>query len=493
LSFWKRITGRGRRRTGARRRPRRKARRRAVDSRAATWVLGALVVLLAALGVLKWSETRQGQAALLTMGSEQMYDDVQDAVDGVLAQALPAYRPGPLPAAVDAADRPLDQDWQPPHGEGLVRCRAIPVATSESFWELQRRLDDDLRAVGARVLWGERLHEPVRGGARPDDRSDALRLDLGVRGRPTHVVVLYREGELPALQWGVAAEETAWRRLAGQTGPVVALVIDDWGYSRSDAAERISELPAPLTMAVLPGLAYSRHYANQATELAVPSGDPSLAAALPDLADAAALRDAAGCGIAVSWASDRPTAPQARREIILHLPMQPQGYPDPDPGPRAVLVGMERTDIANLVDEALTQLVKATGVNNHMGSAATADRPTMEALMGVLGERNLLFVDSLTSPASVAYEEARKAGLRTARNRIFLDYDNENPETIAANLAVLVRTARAQGFAVGIGHPHAATADVLQRELPRLLQEGVRFVTISELLALRALTEREDG
>jgi polysaccharide deacetylase 2 family uncharacterized protein YibQ len=149
------------------------------------------------------------------------------------------------------------------------------------------------------------------------------------------------------------------------------------------------------------------------------------------------------------------------------------------------MVGMDEQAIGDRLDEALAALPTVTGVNNHMGSAATSDRPTMAALMQVLRGRDLLFIDSLTTSRSVAYAEAVKAGLPAAKNRIFLDYDSDNQVTIKANLEVLVQSARSSGFALGIGHPHRATAEVLAREIPRLVREGVRFVTVSEMLALR--------
>jgi polysaccharide deacetylase 2 family uncharacterized protein YibQ len=199
-----------------------------------------------------------------------------------------------------------------------------------------------------------------------------------------------------------------------------------------------------------------------------------------------------GCFIEVSTGPRESTIPTRRREILLHLPMEPQGYPDPDPGPGAVMVGMQQEAIGARIDEAMAALPMITGVNNHMGSAATSDRQTMTALMKALRGRDLLFIDSLTTSKSVAHAEAVKAGLPTAKNRIFLDFDNENQTTIKANLDVLVRSARSSGFALGIGHPHRATAEVLAREIPRLIKEGVRFVTVSEMLALRDLARAEN-
>ncbi len=113
--------------------------------------------------------------------------------------------------------------------------------------------------------------------------------------------------------------------------------------------------------------------------------------------------------------------------------------------------------------------------------------------MAVLSGRGLLFIDSLTTARSVAYDEAVRHHLPALKNRIFLDYDNESHEQVRANLRKLIRSAKATGFAVGIGHPHEATAAVLLKEIPKLQEEGVRFVTVSEMLALKELARaRED-
>jgi hypothetical protein len=84
----------------------------------------------------------------------------------------------------------------------------------------------------------------------------------------------------------------------------------------------------------------------------------------------------------------------------------------------------------------------------------------------------------------VAYDAARQQGIPALKNRLFLDYDNEDEQKITAKLNRLVQAARSTGYAVGIGHPHPATARVLAREIPRLVAEGVVFVTVSEMHAL---------
>jgi polysaccharide deacetylase 2 family uncharacterized protein YibQ len=44
------------------------------------------------------------------------------------------------------------------------------------------------------------------------------------------------------------------------------------------------------------------------------------------------------------------------------------------------------------------------------------------------------------------------------------------------------RLAQERGSIIAIGHPYAATLELLERELPNLAAEGYELVTISELM-----------
>lgn len=497
MSLFKKSSPKSRSRSKSGKKTRGKTKRRTGPfGDARPWLVGfALVVIVGGVGFVKWSRTGSGQATLLTLGSDKMYGEVQLKVEEALLASLSGFNPGPADATgSQAGTSGGGHDWPAEQlGPGAaVRCRIVPVSGDISWWDLQARVADAVQARGGRVLWAERLYPGPRlpkDQIRPNEEKDFLRLDVGVPGRPTHTLVLHRAGRKADIKWGGGPGSTAWSRFMAAEGPVVALLIDDWGYSKSEAARSLLSLPAPITLAILPGLPYSRYFAIKRTDLVLP---PDWAQETGPSADTTALarrqRMAAGCFVEVVTAASDSAIPSRRREIMLHLPMEPQGYPDPDPGPRAVMVGMDEAAIGARIDEARQALPGITGVNNHMGSAATSDPATMESLMRALAERDLMFIDSLTSSTSVAYSEAGKAGLSTAKNRIFLDDDNQTKATIKANLEVLVRSARSSGFALGIGHPHRTTAEVLAREVPRLMAEGVRFVTVSEMLALRDRT-----
>lgn len=161
--------------------------------------------------------------------------------------------------------------------------------------------------------------------------------------------------------------------------------------------------------------------------------------------------------------------------------MEPRGYPGVRPGPGVVLLTQTDAEILAVLASDLASVPGAAGVNNHMGSAATADQRVMRVVAEDLARRGLFFVDSRTTDATVARDAARAAGVPNASRRVFLD-DVATEPAVQASLEGLVRKAKSEGSAIAIGHPHPATLAVLDRELPRLADYGVRLVRVSELL-----------
>lgn len=266
-----------------------------------------------------------------------------------------------------------------------------------------------------------------------------LRWARGTRGRS---VAQARQGAAAASRR--SRPDTARVPPAGADGPLLALIIDDWGCCDTAAGRAILALEAPLTLAVIPGQPHSRDYAV--------------------------------------------VAASGTREVILHLPMEAQGRPagEAAAGPDELQVGLTPDEVARRLDEALGGVPGATGVSSHRGSRATADSTLMDALMGALAARRLPFLDSLTTSRSVAAAAAARHGVPCFANQLFIDDEGDpEPDRVRQRLARLERTARRDGAAIGIGHPRPATAEVLAAELPRLRAAGLRLVTLSELRALR--------
>ena len=130
----------------------------------------------------------------------------------------------------------------------------------------------------------------------------------------------------------------------------------------------------------------------------------------------------------------------------------------------------------------LASVPYVVGVNNHQGSLATSDPALMAILMPVLRERQLFFIDSRTTAATLAYDSAEREGVRCAfRNVPFLD-DVQEESAIRRQVELAIRGVKEKGEAIAIGHPHPETLRVLNEMLPQLQVQGVRLVHVSELV-----------
>ncbi len=151
------------------------------------------------------------------------------------------------------------------------------------------------------------------------------------------------------------------------------------------------------------------------------------------------------------------------------------------PGPGVVLRAQSEAQIVDTLERDLASVPGVTGINNHMGSAATADPRVMQAVASVLARRGLFFVDSRTTISTVARDAAEDAGVPSVSRRVFLD-DEATVEAVKRSLDELVRRATEEGAALAIGHPHPATLEVLERELPKLKGRGVKLVRVRDLV-----------
>lgn len=222
----------------------------------------------------------------------------------------------------------------------------------------------------------------------------------------------------------------------------IAVIIDDVGYPL-DAVEKYAGFRGKLTFSVLPNLSASAKYAR--------------------------FLHARGF------------------EIMIHIPMEPEGYPSVNPGPGALL----RSDGGPVIERKLKGMIEdvpfAVGANNHMGSSATKDCEVMERTLKTLDRNNLFFIDSLTTGGSCARALAARNRMRSARRDVFLD-NVDSFTAINAQFETLKRIAKSRGTAIGIGHIHKShTLEVLSHQLPLLEKEGFSLVFASEAVGSSAL------
>jgi polysaccharide deacetylase 2 family uncharacterized protein YibQ len=218
--------------------------------------------------------------------------------------------------------------------------------------------------------------------------------------------------------------------------PRIAIIIDDLGYHLANGRRAI-RLPGPITFSFLPGSPRAQQLADHAHE----NG----------------------------------------KDVLLHLPLQAYAS-DGGREPAEIHLDMSRETMSTVVDEALRSVPHAIGVNSHRGSLLTRHPGHMQWLMEEIHDReNLFFIDSYTHHESVALQIAYETGVSAAKRDVFLDPDR-SPQTVAREFERMKTLARQRGQVVAIGHPYPSTLELLERELPRLLEEGFELVSVSELV-----------
>ncbi|MDA8180074.1 MAG: divergent polysaccharide deacetylase family protein [Desulfobacteria bacterium] len=167
--------------------------------------------------------------------------------------------------------------------------------------------------------------------------------------------------------------------------------------------------------------------------------------------------------------------------VILHVPMEPEGGAADRTEPYILRSGMTPEEIADRFDRMAADVPQANGASNHMGSAFTSDLAAMTAFAQALKAKGFFFVDSATSAGSVALTTMEQAGVPAIRRDVFLD-DDGRTEEMRRQWAAVLAIAKERGQAVLLCHARRETRKALLELLPQLRKEGIRAVTVEELL-----------
>lgn len=317
-------------------------------------------------------------------------------------------------------------------GELENRIKLVDSALFRSLHSVKPEADRlQVQAVEGREFQGrEYLYQTIRLPLAPGDKPAFVRhltkelaillpgaqlsqpsptqWDIAIDGLPTHRLLLPAEAEKPA---------KPERPQAGKGR--LALIIDDMGEDVG-FAQSLAALDVPVAFSIWP--------------------DSGSREAVLKIAKA------------------------RNREILIHLPMQPKGYPKVEPGKHALLVTMTADQVRDAVHRAVERVPGAIGLNNHMGSQFTENSFGMHAALQAIKDKGLFFLDSRTTAETVGEREARRIGLRFYRRDVFLD-NEQNVRAILHQLRQAEALARSKGQAIAIGHPHPETLQAIRQWL----------------------------
>lgn len=220
----------------------------------------------------------------------------------------------------------------------------------------------------------------------------------------------------------------------------IAVIIDDFGNGMK-GTEQMLDLPIKLTVAVMPFLPTTKQ--------------------------------------------DAEAAHRKGHDVIVHLPMEPIRGLRSWLGPGAITTDLSDEEIRKRVEAAIAEVPHAVGMNNHMGSKATADRRVMRIVLQVCKEKGFFFLDSRTTFSTVVPKIAKELGVVTLHNDVFLD-DVYSQSHVRKQIVKMKKFLQKNDHCVVIGHvgpPGLHTSGVLKNVIPEL-QGSANFVPISQIVPI---------
>jgi hypothetical protein len=263
------------------------------------------------------------------------------------------------------------------------------------------------------------LGEPV--SIHSSQGSESLQLEVKVLDRVTHHLTF-----IPSTR---SALKNAFR-------PKIAIVIDDLGGEKKISHELL-RWDLPLTFSILPFAPYSKTLAEEAH--------------------------------------------RRGKEVILHLPMEPHGYPEIRPGEGVLLQEMDEARLLQQLSKDIEAIPYIKGVSNHMGSRLMEDPEKLKVVFSELKRRGFFFLDSRTTPQTIGLQVAQSVGLRAMERSLFIDHSS-NEEKIKQKIEQLIQVSLSNGKAIGIGHPHRSTLKSLKEMIPKMKEKGIEIVPLSSVM-----------
>lgn len=218
--------------------------------------------------------------------------------------------------------------------------------------------------------------------------------------------------------------------------PQIAIIFDDLGESVEDI-KRIYDLDIPVTIAIIPGLKFSKNIAR--------------------------------------------IAKRSNFTVFVHMPMQSQSDAYKTDRYEFLSGSLSPEENKRIINKYLDFLPQAFGVNNHMGSKATRNKELMQLLAKELKKRDLVFVDSKTAKDTVAFSTVKKAGVKSAINTSFID-SVSSFDAVKNKLSWILKLAKKNKKIIIIGHPRKNTFAVLMQELPKI-KKDFEFITMEQYFA----------
>lgn len=256
--------------------------------------------------------------------------------------------------------------------------------------------------------------------------------------KPSEVKVPAEKKQIASASVPPAKKETSVSKYnipQAVNNPIITFIIDDAGLSAANV-KKYTSLPFPITIAVLPKLSQTK--------------------------ECAAVIRSSG------------------KTMILHQPMQAINL-KMNPGPGAVRQEMSLQEVRQTVKDNLMELGSGVkGLNNHEGSLITSDEMKIGAVLDVVQDMGLYFIDSRTTKDTMAPQAALERDMKIYERDIFIDNIISREEMLNQIYRGL-GIANKKGKVIMIAHVDKSVnilPDLLRDMHPYLIKAGYRIENV---------------
>jgi polysaccharide deacetylase 2 family uncharacterized protein YibQ len=277
----------------------------------------------------------------------------------------------------------------------------------------------------------------------PGDREPDIVASIPQRGSGVDpaLVEFSRHGPIPKI--GADGKRPLDRYAAAALGPdkapgpAIAIVIGGLGIGTAATDNAIKQLPAGITFAFAP------------------------------------------------YGADTPkSAGRARakgHEILLQIPMEPDNYPDNDPGPQTLVTALTSEQNLDRLHWLLSRLHGYVGVTTLMGARFVTSEAALSPVLRDIASRGLLYLDDGTEPKSAAPEIAGAIQAPFLKADLVLDA-KASWSDIDDALSKLEAIAAERGSAVGLAELQTVSIERIARWAKAAEARGIRIVPLSAIL-----------
>lgn len=226
-------------------------------------------------------------------------------------------------------------------------------------------------------------------------------------------------------------------------GPRISLVVGGLGINEKATQNALSLLPAGVTLAFVP-------YAYGVDQMAA-------------------------------------AARQKGHEVLIQIPMEPNNFPDNDPGPYTLRTGSD--DVSNIqrLIWVLTRFTGYTGATPMMGDKFLTDGGALSPVLSFMARRGLLFFSNHPAGSIPTEKAAAGTGIAFARADMVID-DTPSAADIDRRLGELEKIARAKGHATAWARLYPVTIDRINNWSQSLAGKGIELAPTSAVVSAPKIT-----